>query len=273
MTNIVFLNNWGESPKQVLDRYNYQTPNHDRKWNDLVGVESINNADYYIVLDGCHNLNSLDLKKTICFQREPPCIVKVSKFAHLNCALTGTYQNHFRVATWMIKKKYSELLNLPKPSNMKLASTIVSNKQSTYGHRRRLEIIKKTKEKLPYLDLYGKAFKPLTNNGYCKFDGIYGYKYGIAFENWNGDNSFTEKMLDCILCWSKPIYWGCPNISKYLPEGSYAYINIEEDDCVDRIIEEINKPVDYESIAEARNIILTKLNIWPAIEGIIQSLK
>jgi len=272
MTKIIFLNNWGDTPKQVLDRYTYQTPNHDRRWNDIVGVENANDADYYIVLDGCEGIQSLDPKKTICFQREPPCIVKVSKFAHLNCAFKGTYQNHFRVATWMIKKKYNELANLPQPSQMKLASTVVSNKQSTYGQRRRLEIINQTKKRLPALDLYGNAFKPLNSNGYCKFEGLYGYKYSIAFENWNGNNSFTEKMLDCILCWSKPIYWGCPNIDTYLPKGSYAYIDIEQNNCVDRIIEEINKPVDYDALAEARNIILNRLNIWPAIESIIQDL-
>jgi len=66
-----------------------------------------------------------------------------------------------------------------------------------------------------------------------------------------------------------PIYWGCKNIDKFLPKGSYINIDINKSGVEDEIIM-ISKSnlfeENIESIKEARKIILDKYNIWPTIE-------
>lgn len=40
-------------------------------------------------------------------------------------------------------------------------------------------------------------------------------KFSIVIENSQNKNYFTEKIVDCILLKTIPIYWGCPNISEF----------------------------------------------------------
>ena len=39
--------------------------------------------------------------------------------------------------------------------------------------------------------------------------------FHVAIENTSHKNYFTEKLHDCILTHTIPIYWGCPNISEF----------------------------------------------------------
>jgi hypothetical protein len=41
------------------------------------------------------------------------------------------------------------------------------------------------------------------------------FQFSIVIENSKQDNYFTEKIMDCILTKTIPIYWGCPNIQEY----------------------------------------------------------
>jgi hypothetical protein len=51
-----------------------------------------------------------------------------------------------------------------------------------------------------------------------KKDGLLDYKYSIAIENCTEEGYFTEKLTDCILTDTIPIYFGCPNIKEYFPD-------------------------------------------------------
>ncbi|MCH9028858.1 MAG: hypothetical protein IH819_04430, partial [Bacteroidetes bacterium] len=81
-------------------------------------------------------------------------------------------------------------------------------------------------------------------------------------------NYFTEKIVDCFLTWTKPIYFGCPNIKEYFPEGSYEWIDINNPDSINKIPEIIKKPIDYKSLEEARRLVLYNYNIWPCVSKI-----
>ena len=41
------------------------------------------------------------------------------------------------------------------------------------------------------------------------------HRYHICIENTSSKNYFTEKIIDCFLFRTIPIYWGCPNIGDY----------------------------------------------------------
>lgn len=51
------------------------------------------------------------------------------------------------------------------------------------------------------------------------------YHYSIVTENSQQDNYFTEKILDCFLSKTVPIYWGCPNIGEFFSLQGIIFLN------------------------------------------------
>lgn len=65
-----------------------------------------------------------------------------------------------------------------------------------------------------------------ANNGR---DALMYYNYNIAMENSRHQNYFTEKIIDCFLTKTIPIYYGCPNIGDYFDmDGFYNFTSIQE---------------------------------------------
>lgn len=57
--------------------------------------------------------------------------------------------------------------------------------------------------------------------------------YHIVVENTQHRNYFTEKIIDCFMSKTIPIYWGCPNIGEYFnEEGILSFDNLEELDIL-----------------------------------------
>ena len=55
----------------------------------------------------------------------------------------------------------------------------------------------------------------------------------------------SEKPIDALLSWTMPIYWGCPNVSEYLPEGSYHHIkDIDDFKSIEQVIDIIKNTTD-----------------------------
>jgi Glycosyltransferase family 10 (fucosyltransferase) C-term len=86
-------------------------------------------------------------------------------------------------------------------------SMIYSAKAFLPGHRLRQQVAR-----LPGIDLFGKGSPhPIEH----KEEGLDDYRFSIAIENSRASNYFTEKLLDCFATGTVPIYWGCPNLSKW----------------------------------------------------------
>lgn len=92
----------------------------------------------------------------------------------------------------------------------KLVSCIVSEKTMSAGHRLRLEIAKQI-EQSGQVDMYGKAFKYIPR----KIDALKDYMFSFAMENDYYASYFTEKLHDCLLTGTIPIYLGAPNIGDF----------------------------------------------------------
>lgn len=90
----------------------------------------------------------------------------------------------------------------------KLVSMIASNKTLCNEHRFRQEIIKKYSIKT---DHYGFGYRQLNN----KIDGLKDYCFSITMENGTYSNMFTEKITDCFMTGTIPIYYGMPNIGDF----------------------------------------------------------
>lgn len=135
--------------------------------------------------------------------------------------------------TWIPKEIYSNLDMLKKEFKI---STLASSKliNNAAGHHFR-QIIHHNQTLLnnfpitffrslrtqPYLTDYG-------DNPFLEFDSKTGlfeeFEFSIVVENSQQENYFTEKLIDCLLTKTIPIYWGCPNISEFFNTSGWIIL-------------------------------------------------
>ena len=58
---------------------------------------------------------------------------------------------------------------------------------------------------------------------------IFNSKFSIIIENSEETNYFSEKIIDCLLTKTIPIYWGCPNINHYFDTNGFIIFENEND--------------------------------------------
>ena len=169
---------------------------------------------------------------------------------------------------WHIGRSYDELMELKLDSVKKIdrVSWITSNNNMFPGHQPRLNFINfLNKSEFDY-DLYGRGFQPIED----KFDGIAPYKYSIAVENYSAPDYWTEKVIDCMLSWTIPFYFGCENMERYFPTGSFISIDIHQPEKALRIIKDAiadnHWEKNLEALAEARQLILNEYQLFPMLE-------
>jgi hypothetical protein len=99
-------------------------------------------------------------------------------------------------------------------------SIILSAKQTTVGHRFRHTILKT----FPALDYFG-----FNNPIEKKITALKDYRFSIVIENCQKDYYFSEKLIDCFITGTIPIYWGCQSIGKFFDvQGILTFNNLEE---------------------------------------------
>jgi hypothetical protein len=88
------------------------------------------------------------------------------------------------------------------------------------------------------------------------------YRYSIAIENTAAPYYFTEKINDCFLNYTVPVYYGCKNIGAFFPEKSFIQIDINHPSAAIKTIESIIEKNDWQqrlnAITEARQLVLNK---------------
>lgn len=121
-----------------------------------------------------------------------------------------------------------------------MTSLIASDKRDTTGHKLRHSIAGWAQETGQSVDILGRGYKPFKD----KSDGLAQYRYSVVIENDREPNYFSEKLLDCILCSTVPIYWGCPNLERFFdPDG---IIQCASEDDLKRAIENTT-PEDFDN--------------------------
>jgi hypothetical protein len=172
---------------------------------------------------------------------------------------------------WQIKKTYSELTEISLPFKKRELSAIISNNVMTEGHRRRFALINKLKGHFKsHLDWYAKGENFIEN----KWDGLIDYQYSIAIENSQNPNYMTEKLMDCFLAYTMPIYLGAPNIGDFYPDNSYVNLaNYDYLTCIGIIEEAIASKFaekNKAAIIEARNLVLNHYQFIPLLIDYIE---
>lgn len=111
----------------------------------------------------------------------------------------------------------------------KLISIISSFKKITLSHNLRHKVI----EKIKNIDVYGNGYYPIDNKLY----GLKDYMFSIAIENQKIDYFFSEKILDCFMTGTIPIYFGCPSIHRFFNnDGILSFNTIPE---LEKILSEV----------------------------------
>jgi hypothetical protein len=160
--------------------------------------------------------------------------------------------------------------NLEKTKNISL---ICSDATGLYGHKKRYALVNKLighfKDKI---DVYGRGFNYIEN----KFDALKDYKYSVAIENKSIPNYFSEKLIECFMTYTLPIYAGCTNIYEYFDADVIFELNLDDYKKSINLIEKILDEDPYEKLREKlsinRQLYLDKYHLFPALAIIVNNI-
>lgn len=161
----------------------------------------------------------------------------------------------------------------------KICSFIISNKQITSGHKLRHTIINYLKDKNNNIDIYGGNYiqldftktKPFSkehstqDTSNQKIMGLKDYMFSIVIENCKKDYYFTEKIIDCFLTGTIPIYYGCPSIGSFFNNKGILVFNTPSE-CYDIIqtltVDKYNELMPYikDNYEIAQNYVKFRIN-------------
>jgi len=125
----------------------------------------------------------------------------------------------------------------------KIICTITSNKKITKAHKYRHEVI----QNVSGIDVYGSGYKHIEN----KIDVLKDYMFCIVMENQIMDYLFTEKLLDCLVTGTIPIYYGCPSIGDFFDTDGFLFFETIEE--LQNLIPKLNKDVYLSKIKNIEN--------------------
>ena len=199
-------------------------------------------------------------------QQFPLLITSQRGVRHPNVRLSHT------ALPWLMKKSYDELTTAGIPEKSRPLSVIASTKTTTRGHRQRLNLVRHLVEHLP-MDVYGRGFAPLED----KWTGLAPYRYSIAIENSAHPDYWTEKITDCFLAGTIPIYFGCPNIADFFPAKSFIPLDVRDNRHALLQLKDILANDDYEArkaaLLEAQDRVLHQHNLFNLVSEICATLK
>ncbi len=156
------------------------------------------------------------------------------------------------------------------PVKHKTISWITSNLTSFPGHKARMDFLAYLKTRSLPIDLYGKGINYIED----KWDGLAPYQFSLAIENSSSPDYWTEKVGDCFLSWTVPIYYGCKNLEDYFPAESFIRIDIKQPEEALETIAATLTSNNWESrlpaLAEARALVLDRYQFFPQMQDIIE---
>jgi Glycosyltransferase family 10 (fucosyltransferase) C-term len=107
----------------------------------------------------------------------------------------------------------------------RMATLIASGKKLLPSHRLRHEVVNWISDNKSDVNVVGRGYMPFDQ----KHEALAAYRYSVVIENVREPSYFTEKLIDCLLCKTVPIYWGAPDIGSFFEaEGMIICNNFED---------------------------------------------
>lgn len=286
MIKVIFLASWG-TPQQILDAFKVYTPKDDGVWRNICGTSDMSCADFVVVLDDGNSSHlSVPNEKIIYLQREPQCVKRIrwSPEQRKDFFFNGTFNVILKAATPWVLKPYNFLKHTQYTPRHNSLVAICSGKTMVPAHKQRLAFLKYLAQKLPkgVMHVYGRGLNARHFNGCyhgeikgkCKYDTLSRYRYCLALENEKKDNYVTEKIYDCFLSLTMPIYWGAENIFDYFPSDSVVIIkdmNMNQNmvDIITKLVSETVSDKCVGALQEAKRLTMDEHNMWPQLHHIL----
>lgn len=257
-----------------------QTPGGSGAWGGhFFSVnQSMEDCDAWVVYEGIYREESCRCPagRKILITGEP------SEVAAYNSSWLGQFDVvrsvqsaiRHRVATvghtalpWHLGRGYDFLASSAFPEKDADLSVICSDKAMTSGHRRRLRFVSELLREHP-MPRYGRGYVEIAD----KWEGLARFRYSLAIENSRHPHYWTEKISDCFLAGTVPIYWGAPNIAEYFPKESMIILDQLEVPAALEILKNGVSRSDYQrrlpALLEAKRLVMEKYNLFELASAI-----
>ena len=263
-----------------------QTPKSEGVWGNVrFTLDDVDECDYLLILNFVpkKTLVKVDPRNVWALMQEP---YEAKRFpwvetGHENFGKVFTHHifNHDSkkyIATqtclpWHINKTYDELVELDISKKTRMISWVSSKKMFLSGHGKRMDFYDQLSVDAKFdIDFFGRGINEIED----KYQALAPYKYSIAIENSRSEHYWTEKIADCFLSYTIPIYYGCTNLSSYFPEKSFVQIDInnyqKSSQVIAKILEEDIWEDRLSALNEARELVLNKYQLFPYISDLIE---
>lgn len=262
-------------------------------------MDEIEESDYLVIITSVLGINlQYPAYRVLYFVREPDEFRFVQEWQRI--LVERGQVRYYPVADsymlqhWTIMKTYDELFRVPFPLKSRDLSWVTSNYgdgtqadtiQVLLGHKLRMDFLKRFLERYEIgWHLYGRGLDAnaiyrcpcYRGELFDKWDGLENYRYTLAFENSWQKGYFSEKFCDAILAGCMPIYWGCPNLEEFFPEGSFIRLDITAPDAPQQVIDIVHTDYRERNLAaleEAKELILNRYNVWPTLHRILNEVQ
>jgi hypothetical protein len=258
---------------EILSRYSFEIDNDCDKsdfwivWGDFPdGIEKMKVTcppeHIFYMTDEAY----VDKKFNQQFLNQFPGVITCRKdIDHKN--LIATHE----INVYQLDKPYS-LFNHsnPIPKTKKL-SVVCSDKTFLIGHKKRFAFVNKLvghfKDRI---DALGSGFTPIND----KWEALHPYEYSIAIENSALPGYFTEKIGECYLGHSFPIYFGAPDIDQYFDSKSYMLIDIEDYigsiRKIEQLLEENSWAASEPLLIQQKMKYINEYHFFPALAKVLE---
>ena len=261
-----------------------QTPEQNGQWLDLqFYFEAIEDCDYLI----CLNPPKRDIETKVPIQNrwlfiQEPYSRKIQwyskTFQYFGKVFVSCWNQQYpnfeysqTCLPWHLNKSYDDLKSLLPGTKKQFISAIISNIQTLPFQKKRFTLLKYLQADPDFhFSWFGKGVNYIEQ----KFDGIYPFRYSLAIENSSNEHYWTEKIADCYLSWTIPIYAGCKNLDAYFPEKSFISIDLNDFKGTREKLRSLSQSnyweENYAALEEARSLVLDKYQLFPFIYDQIQ---
>jgi hypothetical protein len=264
-----------------------QTPGGNGVWGAVqFTTNDVTECDYLILLNNRHSKPL----QVLCPRSHVWCVMQEPYVPGIHDWMVDGHEQFTRVFThyvprrdpkyvrsqpavpWWVGLNYDELVASKVPDKPRGVSYIASNQTSLAGHRKRNALREfLMREASGKVDIFGRGVRYIDD----KWDALAPYRYSIAVESTSSSDYWTEKIADCFLSWTIPLYDGCPNIEHYFPADSLIRIDADNQVATLARVNELLGCDEWEqrlpALHEARRRVLETYQIFPFLAGAIRN--
>lgn len=184
----------------------------------------------------------------------------------------GRSESHAPIFNWLVGPSFDDCATLEIPAKTQGISCIASMKRDLPGHRDRFEFVRQIERLELEVDVFGSGRPNPLPAG--KMEGLIPYRFSIAIENTSHRHYFTEKVFDCWITGTVPIYFGAANLSDFFPVDSFVQLQSLDIEIFSRLYNEgAFSDEEYSrrrsAIEEARQRVIEKFSTHALISKLL----